>query len=344
MLSKRTRLIATGITLIAIFGGIGGYIVAGPWLALRGIADAVNSRDADALSSYVDFTSLQQGLTTQLNGAFVRSTTTELKDNPFGGLGIALATSMIDPIVRAWVSPQGIAAMFAGSKPGTTNPQDGELARFQIPDESSYHYDGLSRFILTVPSKDKTLGAFQLIFRRNGLSWRLSGINLPTALFNRTEVGTTSKTSEAPAAAPSLAQPGAAAQAADTSRASNEKFLADNANRTGVKVTADGLQYRVIKAGTGKSPTAPTDNVTVTYKGSLITGQVFDQTEDGKTATFPAGQLIPGWVEALQMMKEGDEWELVIPSNLAYGDTGAGGVIPPNQALVFQMALLRVEP
>ena len=132
--------------------------------------------------------------------------------------------------------------------------------------------------------------------------------------------------------------------AADISPESNKKFLDDNAKKPGVKVTADGLQYRVIKAGTGKSPTAPTDNVTVTYKGSLITGQVFDQTQDGMPATFPAGQLIPGWVEALQMMKVGDEWEIVIPSALGYGEQGAGGVIPPNQTLVFQMALLKVEP
>jgi FKBP-type peptidyl-prolyl cis-trans isomerase FkpA len=135
-----------------------------------------------------------------------------------------------------------------------------------------------------------------------------------------------------------------AGQAADISPESNTKFLAENAKKPGVKVTADGLQYRVIKAGTGKSPTAPTDNVTVTYKGSLITGQVFDQTMDGMPATFPAGQLIPGWVEALQMMKVGDEWEIVIPSALGYGEQGAGGVIPPNQTLVFQMALLKVEP
>ena len=135
-----------------------------------------------------------------------------------------------------------------------------------------------------------------------------------------------------------------AAQAADISPESNDKFLADNAKKAGVKVTADGLQYRVIKAGTGKTATAPTDNVTVTYKGSLITGQVFDQTQDGMPATFPAGQLIPGWVEALQMMKEGDEWEIVIPSKLGYGEAGAGGVIPPNQTLVFQMALLKVQP
>ncbi|HXJ00279.1 MAG TPA: FKBP-type peptidyl-prolyl cis-trans isomerase [Micropepsaceae bacterium] len=146
---------------------------------------------------------------------------------------------------------------------------------------------------------------------------------------------------EAPAAgAPAAAMP----PAADISPESNKKYLEDNAKRPGVKVTTDGLQYRVLKAGTGKTATAPTDNVTVTYKGALITGQVFDQTMDGMPATFPAGQLIPGWVEALQMMKEGDEWEIVIPSNLGYGPQGAGGVIPPDQTLVFQMALLKVEP
>jgi FKBP-type peptidyl-prolyl cis-trans isomerase len=150
----------------------------------------------------------------------------------------------------------------------------------------------------------------------------------------------------APAAAPAPATAAgeAMAPAADISPESNKKYLDDNAKRAGVKVTADGLQYRVIKAGTGKTATAPTDNVTVTYKGALITGQVFDQTMEGMPATFPAGQLIPGWVEALQMMKEGDEWEIVIPSNLGYGEAGAGGVIPPNQTLVFQMALLKVEP
>ena len=132
--------------------------------------------------------------------------------------------------------------------------------------------------------------------------------------------------------------------AADTSPESNQKFLADNAKRPGVKVTADGLQYRVIKAGTGKSPTAPTDNVTVTYKGSLIDGKVFDQTPPGMTIDFQAGGLIPGWVEALQMMKEGDEWELVIPYNLAYGEEGHPPEIPAKQTLVFQMALLKVAP
>ena len=152
----------------------------------------------------------------------------------------------------------------------------------------------------------------------------------------------------APAAPASTAAGGNAAGAQvpvakDLSPESNQQFLADNAKRPGVMTLPSGLQYRVIKAGSGKSPT-PDDLVTVTYRGQLINGMVFDETQPGKTATFPAGQLIPGWVEALQKMKEGDEWELVIPANLGYGEAGAGGVIPPNQTLVFDMTLLKVEP
>ena len=146
----------------------------------------------------------------------------------------------------------------------------------------------------------------------------------------------------APTAAAGAPAGSGMAPAADLSPESNQKYLADNGKMPGVTTRPSGLQYRVIKAGAGKTPTA-NDQVTVTYKGSLITGQVFDQTDAGQTATFPAGQLIPGWVEALQLMKEGDEWELVIPSALAYGETGAGGVIPPNQTLVFQMALMKVD-
>lgn len=130
----------------------------------------------------------------------------------------------------------------------------------------------------------------------------------------------------------------------DLSAASNQKFLADNAKKSGVKVTADGLQYRVIKSGSGATATKIDDMVTVTYKGALISGKVFDQTPPGQTATFPAGRLIPGWVEALSMMKEGDEWELVIPSRLGYGSQGAGDAIPPDQTLVFDMHLISVKP
>ena len=130
----------------------------------------------------------------------------------------------------------------------------------------------------------------------------------------------------------------------DLSAASNQKFLADNAARPGVFKTADGLQYRVLKAGHGKSPQSGADMVTVSYKGWLINGKVFDQTQKGQTAVFPAGQLIPGWVEALSLMKEGDSWELVLPSDLGYGADGAGNDIPPNQTLVFDMTLVKVAP
>lgn len=130
----------------------------------------------------------------------------------------------------------------------------------------------------------------------------------------------------------------------DLSPASNQKYLADNALKPGVKRLPDGLQYRIIKTGHGKGVTRNDDMVTVTYKGQLIDGKVFDQTQPGKTAAFAAGALIPGWVEALSMMHEGDEWQLVIPSNLGYGAQGAGDVIPPNQTLVFDMTLVSVQP
>jgi FKBP-type peptidyl-prolyl cis-trans isomerase len=140
-------------------------------------------------------------------------------------------------------------------------------------------------------------------------------------------------------------QPAAAQSAAyDLSADSNKKFLAANAAKKGVITRPDGLQYRVIQSGNGATPTKADDMVTVTYKGALINGTVFDQTKPGQTATFPAGRLIPGWVEALSLMKEGDEWELVIPAELGYGSQGAGGVIPPDQTLVFDMHLISVKP
>jgi FKBP-type peptidyl-prolyl cis-trans isomerase FklB len=130
----------------------------------------------------------------------------------------------------------------------------------------------------------------------------------------------------------------------DLSPESNKKFLADNAAKKGVVKLPSGLQYRVIKSGHGKSPKSAGDMVTVTYKGWLINGNVFDQTQPGQTAKFPAGGLIPGWVQALSLMKEGDEWELVIPSELGYGAMGADGAIPPNETLVFDMQLISVAP
>jgi FKBP-type peptidyl-prolyl cis-trans isomerase FklB len=130
----------------------------------------------------------------------------------------------------------------------------------------------------------------------------------------------------------------------DLSAESNGKFLTDNAHAPGVVTTPSGLQYKVIAAGQGRQISGPADTVTVTYKGWTIDGHVFDQTPAGKTASFPAGRLIPGWVEALKIMHEGDEWQLVIPSELGYGAEGAGADIGPNQTLVFDMKLISVGP
>jgi FKBP-type peptidyl-prolyl cis-trans isomerase FklB len=105
-----------------------------------------------------------------------------------------------------------------------------------------------------------------------------------------------------------------------------------------------GLQYQVIKAGTGSKP-APTDKVTVHYHGTLIDGKVFDSSvQRGQPAQFPVNQVIPGWTEALQLMTVGSKWKLWIPANLAYGDRSpGGGVIGPNETLVFDVELISID-
>lgn len=126
-------------------------------------------------------------------------------------------------------------------------------------------------------------------------------------------------------------------------RQEGETFLAQNKNAEGVQVTPSGLQYKVIKEGAGKSPKA-TDNVTVHYTGKLIDGTVFDSSvERGSPATFGVSQVIAGWTEALQLMKEGGKMMLYIPYDLAYGERGAGGQIPPYAALIFEVELLKVN-
>ncbi len=123
----------------------------------------------------------------------------------------------------------------------------------------------------------------------------------------------------------------------------SEEFLAKKAAEEGVKVLESGLQYKVIKEGSGKSP-GPQDEVTVHYRGTLIDGTEFDSSiKRGEPATFPVGGVIPGWTEALQLMSPGAKWELYIPSKLAYGDRGAGDRIGPNSALVFEVELLSVN-
>lgn len=136
------------------------------------------------------------------------------------------------------------------------------------------------------------------------------------------------------------------AEAADSSLsdAANAAYLAANAKKPGVFVTADGLQYRILHNGFGLRP-SPQDYATVYYTGSLINGQVFDGTEPGLPARFKVNSLIAGWTEALTLMRVGDHWQLVIPAALAYGERGTpGGQIPPNQALVFDLELVKVVP
>jgi len=138
----------------------------------------------------------------------------------------------------------------------------------------------------------------------------------------------------------------APAYAADDalSIAANEKYLADNAKKKGVIVRPSGLQFRIIQNGYGKRP-ASTDSVTVYYTGTLINHVIFDGTSPGLPASFKVNQVIPGWSEALQLMREGDHWLLTIPAALGYGARGAGdGTIPPNQTLVFDVKLVKTEP
>ena len=133
-----------------------------------------------------------------------------------------------------------------------------------------------------------------------------------------------------------------AAKQGEVNRKNGEAFLTENAKREGIKVTESGLQYEVLESGKGDSPKA-SDNVDVHYTGKLIDGTVFDSSvERGVPASFGVTQVIPGWVEALQLMHEGDKWRLYIPSDLAYGPNGAGGVIGPNMTLIFDVELLRV--
>ncbi|KPK02452.1 MAG: hypothetical protein AMK71_02140 [Nitrospira bacterium SG8_35_4] len=129
----------------------------------------------------------------------------------------------------------------------------------------------------------------------------------------------------------------------DKNKKDGENFLAENKTRDGITTLPSGLQYKVIQAGTGKTPKA-SDTVTVNYRGTLIDGTEFDSSyRRGQPASFPVKGVIPGWTEALQLMKEGAKWELYIPSNLAYGERGAGRNIGPNSTLIFEVELISVK-
>ena len=124
--------------------------------------------------------------------------------------------------------------------------------------------------------------------------------------------------------------------------AEGEAFLAENAKREEVNVTDSGLQYEIITTGEGEKPTAAS-TVSVHYHGTFSNGDVFDSSvERGQPAEFPVGGVIAGWTEALQLMTEGSKWILTVPHNLAYGEQGSQGAIPPYSTLVFEVELLSV--
>ncbi len=129
----------------------------------------------------------------------------------------------------------------------------------------------------------------------------------------------------------------------DKNKREGQAFLASNGKKPGVKTLASGLQYQVIKPGQGASPKAA-DTVRVNYEGTLLDGKVFDSSRrSGQPATFRVDGVIPGWTEALQLMHVGDKWRVFVPSELAYGANGAGGVIGPHSVLIFDIELLGID-
>jgi FKBP-type peptidyl-prolyl cis-trans isomerase FklB len=132
-------------------------------------------------------------------------------------------------------------------------------------------------------------------------------------------------------------------QLGEKNKAEGEKFLAENGKKEGVKTLASGLQYKELVPGKGKTP-KDNDTVTTNYKGTLIDGTEFDSSyKRGEPVTFPVSGVIPGWTEALQLMKEGAKWQLFIPPNLAYGERGAGQEIGPNATLIFEVELISIR-
>jgi FKBP-type peptidyl-prolyl cis-trans isomerase FklB len=132
-------------------------------------------------------------------------------------------------------------------------------------------------------------------------------------------------------------------QLGEENKKAGDAFLAGNKTKDGVVVLPSGLQYKILTPGTGPKPTA-SDTVVCQYKGTLLDGTEFDSSyKRGQPATFPVGRVIKGWTEALQLMPVGSKWQLFIPADLAYGEKGAGSVIPPNATLIFEVELVSIQ-
>ncbi len=194
----------------------------------------------------------------------------------------------------------------------------------------------VSRYIATTLEQQKELGleldnALVLKGMEDGLGGEVS--------MSEEEIQSTLKALDEKLAG--LAKTKAEADAA-AAKAEGESFLAENAEREGVMVTDSGLQFEVLSEAEGDKPSAA-DTVTVHYKGTLTDGTTFDSSYDrGEPATFPLNRVIPGWTEGVQLMSKGAKYKFVIPSELGYGENGAGS-IPPNSVLVFEVELIDIE-
>jgi FKBP-type peptidyl-prolyl cis-trans isomerase FkpA len=130
----------------------------------------------------------------------------------------------------------------------------------------------------------------------------------------------------------------------EENKAAGTAFLAENAKKPNIVTTASGLQYEVLTPGTGTASPKATDNVTVHYQGTTIDGKEFDSSYSrGEPATFPLNRVIAGWTEGVQLMKEGAKYRFFIPSELAYGEQGAGRAIGPNSTLIFDVELIKIQ-